>query len=43
MLEILFLSWFVRKLAAIAKAKGRSGGWGEPVQPTARRVIDLKP
>ncbi len=28
MLEILYLAWFVRKLAAIAKAKGRSGGWG---------------
>ncbi len=28
MLEIFFLRWFVRKLAAIAKAKGRSGGWG---------------
>jgi hypothetical protein len=28
MLEILFLIWFVRKLSAIAKSKGRSGGWG---------------
>ncbi len=28
MLEILFLVWFVRKLAAMAKSKGRSGGWG---------------
>jgi len=28
MLEILFLVWFVRKLSSIAKAKGRSGGWG---------------
>jgi hypothetical protein len=28
MLEILFLVWFVRRLAAIAKAKGRTGGWG---------------
>src|SRR5262245_31742632 len=28
MLEILFLLWFVRKLSAIAKTKGRSGGWG---------------
>ncbi len=28
MLEILFLSWFARKLAAIAKGKGRSGRWG---------------
>jgi hypothetical protein len=28
MLEILFLVWFVRKLSAMAKAKGRSGGWG---------------
>jgi hypothetical protein len=28
MLEILFLMWFVRKLAALAKDKGRSGSWG---------------
>ncbi|HEY8076131.1 MAG TPA: hypothetical protein VIF62_18525 [Labilithrix sp.] len=28
MLEILFLVWFCRKLSSIAKAKGRSGGWG---------------
>src|SRR5262245_3503153 len=28
MLEILFLMWFVRKLSAIARSKGRSGGWG---------------
>jgi len=28
MIEILFLGWFVRKLSAMAKAKGRSGGWG---------------
>jgi hypothetical protein len=28
MLEILFLSWFVRKLSAMAKSKGRSGSWG---------------
>ena len=28
MLEILFLVWFVRKLAAMARGKGRSGGWG---------------
>ena len=28
MLEILFLVWFCRKLASMAKEKGRSGGWG---------------
>jgi hypothetical protein len=28
MLEILFLVWFCRKLSAIARAKGRSAGWG---------------
>ncbi len=28
MLEILFLARFVRRLAAIAKEKGRSGTWG---------------
>jgi hypothetical protein len=28
MLEVLFLVWFVRRLAAVAKAKGRTGGWG---------------
>lgn len=28
MLEVLFLSWFARSLAAKAKAKGRSGWWG---------------
>jgi hypothetical protein len=28
MLEIIFLIWFARKLASIAKGKGRSGGWG---------------
>lgn len=28
MLEILFLVWFVRKLSSMARAKGRSGGWG---------------
>jgi hypothetical protein len=28
MLEVLFLVWFVRRLSATAKAKGRSGGWG---------------
>jgi hypothetical protein len=28
MLEILFLVWFVRKLSAMAKAKGRNGSWG---------------
>jgi hypothetical protein len=27
MLEIIFLVWFCRKLAAIAQSKGRSGGW----------------
>jgi hypothetical protein len=28
MLEIIFLIWFSRKLASIARAKDRSGGWG---------------
>ena len=28
MLEIAFLFWFCRKLASIAKGKGRSGSWG---------------
>lgn len=28
MLEIAFLVWFCRKLASIAKGKGRSGSWG---------------
>ncbi len=28
MLEILFLVWYVRKLSSMARAKGRSGGWG---------------
>jgi len=28
MIEVLFLVWFVRKLSAMARAKGRSGGWG---------------
>jgi hypothetical protein len=28
MLEIIFLVWFVKKLAAIATSKGRSPGWG---------------
>ena len=28
MLEIIFLVWFCRKLAATARAKNRSGGWG---------------
>jgi hypothetical protein len=28
MLEVLFLIYFVRKLSAMAKSKGRSGGWG---------------
>jgi hypothetical protein len=28
MLEILFLMWFSRRLAALARSKGRSGGWG---------------
>lgn len=28
MLEILFLVFLCRKLASMAKAKGRSGGWG---------------
>jgi hypothetical protein len=28
MLEILFLVWFVRRLAKIAREKGRGGGWG---------------
>ena len=28
MLEILFLVFLVRKLSALAKSKGRSGGWG---------------
>ena len=27
MLEIIFLIWFGRKLATIAKSKGRSGAW----------------
>lgn len=27
MLEIVFLFWFGRKLAALARQKGRSGGW----------------
>ncbi len=27
MLEIVFLSWFGRKLASLAKQKGRSGAW----------------
>lgn len=27
MLEIIFLIWFGRKLAAIASSKGRSGAW----------------
>ena len=28
MLEILFLIWFCKKLAAIARDKNRSGSWG---------------
>jgi hypothetical protein len=28
MLEILFLIWFCKKLAAIARDKNRPGGWG---------------
>lgn len=28
MLEILFLIWFCRKLASMARDKERSGGWG---------------
>lgn len=28
MLEILFLVWFCKKLASIARDKNRSGGWG---------------
>ena len=28
MLEILFLIWFCKKLAGMARAKNRSGSWG---------------
>ena len=28
MLEIVFLIWFCKKLASIARDKNRSGGWG---------------
>lgn len=28
MLEILFLVWFCKKLASIAREKNRPGGWG---------------
>ena len=28
MLEIIFLIWFCKKLAGMARAKNRSGGWG---------------
>ena len=28
MLEIIFLVWFCKKLASIAKGKNRSGSWG---------------
>ena len=28
MLEIIFLFWFCKKLASIARDKRRSGGWG---------------
>ena len=28
MLEILFLVWFCKKLAAMARDKNRAGGWG---------------
>jgi len=28
MLEIIFLVWFCKKLAAIAREKNRPGGWG---------------
>lgn len=28
MLEIVFLVWFCKKLAAIAREKNRGGGWG---------------
>jgi hypothetical protein len=28
MLEVLFLIWFCKQLAGMARDKGRSGGWG---------------
>ena len=37
MLEILFLVWFCKKLASIAREKNRPGGWGAQVYAAADR------